>query len=113
LIVPIRSLPLSVAIALRNASSASGPGIASSGILAQEASCSLASSLANSGTEFFEPSKASRLQATAFSPAGASDRSNSISFCSFSFEGAFSSSARTEVAAKVITAASRATKRVQ
>lgn len=79
LIVPTNSRPLSESIALRNASPASGPGIASSAIRDHEASFSSLSSFANSGTAAGEPQTASSLQAIALSAPGASERSFSIS----------------------------------
>jgi len=82
LITPTRSRPESEPAAVRSAASASGPGIASSGIRAHDASRSFASSFASSPTAPAEPLIASFLQASALSASPASERSTAMSSAS-------------------------------
>ncbi len=53
--VPTNKIPSSESLAFRKASSASGPGMASKAIRAQEDNSGLGSSFAKSGTAAFEP----------------------------------------------------------
>ena len=82
LIVPINRRPLSEVEAVRSAASASGPGITSSGIRADEANRSSANSGAKWGTAAALPNTASCLQAIALA-GGAPLLSVSISSRSF------------------------------
>ena len=105
LIAPIRSLPVSVAAALRSAASDSGPGIASSAIRAHDESRSFASSGAWSGTAAAVPYTARCLQVIAFSASAASDRSTASSAGSLGVAGGCAKAACVEASRRTTIAA--------
>ena len=84
LMTPISSRPCSLARACDRASSATGPGMASRAMRAQEARSGSDSSGASAGTALLAPQAARALHASAFSPGGAWDSSTPMSFCSLS-----------------------------